>query len=315
MPDLPAISIAITLYNKSDFIVEAIETALAQTVQDFEIVVVDDGSTDDGPTKVRLFDDRRINLQSQPNAGVSIARTRAMHEARGKYVAFLDADDIWRPDHLLHLVGLTRRFPDATLFGNNYVEGSTEPRSTEFVRDVQYHIVDDYFLECAAGRSPFYTSSCMVPRERALALGGFPAGKVCGEDLALWVRLATDGSVAVSNYIGCIYRRGIDSLSWQASYRNAPDVSMAALKELLERHDEWPDRRRQSAREYLFRLALAHGLDALRAGEVDQARSYLRVASDTRLLRSRLWQARLLAFAPKSIRETLFKIDDFARGA
>ena len=183
-----------------------------------------------------------------------------------------------------------------------------------FGRDVHCRIVDDYFLECAGGRSPLYTSSCMVPRERALALGGFPVGKVCGEDLALWIRLAAVGQVAVSNYVGCIYRRGIDSLSWQASYRNAPDVSMATLTDLLGQHDDWPDRRKRSAREYLFRLALAHGLDALRAGDVDQARNYLGIAAGTRLLRSRLWQARLLALMPRQPREAFFRLADKRRG-
>ena len=208
---------------------------------------------------------------------------------------------------------LTRRFQDAALCGNDFIEHSAAAAVAEPAERVCYRVVEDYFLECAAGRSPFYTSSCMVLRERALELGGFPAGNVCGEDLALWIKLAASGPVIVSDYIGCIYRRGIDSLSWQSSYRNAKDVSMTALSELMEKRQDWPDRRRQSAREYFSRLALAHCLDGLRAGELAQADDYLRLAAGTKLSRRRLWEARFLSLAPSEIRRMFFRMADRRR--
>ncbi len=313
MTAIPAISVAITLYNKGAFIVEAIDSVLSQALQDFEIVVVDDGSTDDGPARLSQLNDPRIRVIRQANAGVSVARTRAMREARGRYVAFLDADDVWRPDHLAHLLKLSSLYADASLYGNCFVERSVAMDVNKSPESVLYRVVDDYFLECAAGRSPFYTSSCMVPREQALQLGGFPAGNVCGEDLALWIKLASTGRVAVSNYIGCVYRRGIDSLSRQSSYRNATDVSMSALNGLLEQHADWPERRKQNAREYFYRLALAHCLDGLRAGEIDQAKYYLRLSGGTRYLRRRLWGARLLVYAPRELRNLFFRLADARR--
>jgi glycosyltransferase involved in cell wall biosynthesis len=313
MSGFPAISVATPLYNKGPFIAETIESVLAQSFADFEIVVVDDGSTDDGVAKLSKFAEPRLRIIQEPNSGVSAARTRALRESRGKYVAFMDADDIWRPDHLFHLAELTRRFQGAALYGNGFIEHSATATVVTPAESVRYRVVEDYFLECAAGRSPFYTSSCMVLRERALELGGFPAGNVCGEDLALWIRLAACAPVAVSDYIGCIYRRGIDSLSWQSSYRNAKDVSMMALTELLEERGDWPDRRRQSAREYFSRLALAHCLDGLRAGEVVQAKHYLLLAASTRLSRRRLWEARFLSFAPSQIRKLFFCLADSRR--
>jgi glycosyltransferase involved in cell wall biosynthesis len=315
MTVIPAISVAITLYNKGAFIVEAVESVRSQTFQNFEIVVVDDGSTDDGPTRLLQIEDPRIRVIKQANAGVSAARTRAMSEPRGKYVAFLDADDVWQPDHLIHLLKLSTLFQDASLYGNKFVERSSIKDINESSGNVQYRIVDDYFLECAIGRSPLYTSSCMVPRERALQLGGFPTGDVCGEDLALWIKLASTGAVAVSNYVGCVYRRGIDSLSRQSSYRNATDVSMNALNDLLEQHADWPNRRKQNIREYFYRLALAHCLDGLRAGELDQAKYYLRLSGDTRYLRRRLWEARLLAYAPRELRNLFFRLAENRRAS
>lgn len=311
----PAVSVAIPLYNKAPFVAETVGSALAQTFSNFDIVVVDDGSTDDGVAKLRQFDDPRLVVIRQDNAGVAVARTRAMREGRGTYVAFLDADDIWHPDHLAQLMELTRLFPHAALFGNDFVERSSPgTRSeSETTGPIQYRIVDDYFAECAFGRAPLYTSSCMVLRRRALDFGGFPVGNYCGEDLALWMMLAADAPVAVSNFVGCHYRRGIDSLSRQKSYRNATDVSMSTLDDILKQHVDWPDDRKNSVSEYYFRIALAHCLDCLRAGEIDQARAYLRLSSGTRMLHRRLWEARVLAFAPEPIRRMFFRFSDLRR--
>ena len=91
---------AVPLYNKAGTVVETIGSVLAQSMPAFEIIVVDDGSTDDGAARVRAFDDPRIGVSVQPNAGVSAARTRALAAAQCALVAFLDADDVWLPDHL-----------------------------------------------------------------------------------------------------------------------------------------------------------------------------------------------------------------------
>jgi len=305
----PTVSIAIPLYNKADFIADAVRTALAQTSSDHEIIVVDDGSTDGGAIRLRVIDDPRLRIVRQDNAGVATARTRALREGRGKYVAFLDADDLWHPEHLHHLLIMTRRFPHAALFGNEFAGSVGETSWTDDgCKSIRYRLVEDYFAECAYGRAPFYTSSCMVLRERALELGGFPIGNYCGEDLALWIRLAADGPVVVSNFVGCHYRRGIDSLSWRPSYRNAPGVSMMVLDGLLKAHPDWPPERRQAASEYYCRLALAHGLDCLRAGETGEARNFLRLAAGTQKQRRRLWQAQVLAAAPASLRRALFHL-------
>jgi glycosyltransferase involved in cell wall biosynthesis len=311
----PVVSVAIPLYNKAAFIADTVASALAQTFTNFEIVVVDDGSTDDGAERLRQFADPRLRVVRQDNAGVAVARTRAMQEGQGTYVAFLDGDDIWHRDHLFHLMELCRRFPQAELLGNDFAESlgtATEPEN-ETTRPVQYRVVNDYFSECAFGRAPFYTSSCMVLRERALDLGGFPAGNYSGEDLALWMMLAADGAVAVSSFVGCHYRRGIDSLSRQSSYRNAIDISMWTLDDILKRHHEWPDARKNGAREYYFRIALAHCLDCFRAGEIKHARDHLRLAAGTRMLRRRLWEARVLAYVPGPLREMLFRLSGLRR--
>jgi len=309
MTRAPTVSIAVPLYNKRAFIAEAVASALVQSFADLEIVVVDDGSTDGGANELRNLDDPRLVVIKQDNAGAGAARTRALREGRGMFVAFLDADDVWLPDHLYHLMELVHRFPQCAMFGNGFAE--TAP--AEPLPAVEYRILDDYFSDCADGHPPFYTSSCMVRRQNALDVGAFAAGKVCGEDLALWMRLAAQAPVAISSYIGCHYRRGGDSLSRQSSYRNAPDVSMATLKELLQHHRGWSTDRRRSVNEYFYRLALAHCLDCLRAGEVREARSFLRLSAETSLQRNRLWIGRALALAPSPIRAALFRLSDLAK--
>jgi glycosyltransferase involved in cell wall biosynthesis len=309
MTQPPALSVAIPLFNKAGFIVETVRSALSQSFADFEIIVVDDGSTDDGVSKLRDIDDPRLTVTRQENSGVAVARNQAMQEARGRFVAFLDADDLWQPDHLLHLMRMSDRFPQAALFGNAFVEVVRNEPRRHSERPVQYRLVDDYFSECAEGRPPFFTSSCMVLRRCATESGGFPTPKAAGEDLALWTRMAAGAPVAASDYIGCVYRRTVDSLSSQA-YRLAKDVSMSTLLEILDQHPDWPSERKSSAQEYYFRLALAHCLDCLKAGDVEAAKNFLQISSGTNAQRRRWWQARLLVSTPSAVRKLIFQLRD-----
>jgi hypothetical protein len=148
----------------------------------------------------------------------------------------------------------------------------------------------------------------MVLRERAFALGGFPVGNYCGEDIALWMRLAADAPVAVSDFVGCYYRRGIEGLSQTAAYRNATNIAMQTLEDLLAQRTDWSKERRIAVTEYRSRLALAHCLDCLRAGETKQARSYLRLAGGTRRLRRRLWLARIVMALPRTLQMAVFRL-------
>src|SRR5579885_1362295 len=109
----PRLSVVIPLYNKAPHVARAIESVQRQSVRDFELIVVDDGSTDGGAGIVGAIDDSRIRLITQPNAGASAARNRGVGEARGELIAFLDADDTHNPLFLEEILGLAARHEEA----------------------------------------------------------------------------------------------------------------------------------------------------------------------------------------------------------
>src|SRR5687767_12772807 len=94
------VSVIVPLYNKGPYVRRMLDSISAQTFSDFELIVVDDGSTDDGPVQVDRHPDRRIRMVRQANAGPGAARNRGISEASGELIAFLDADDEWLREYL-----------------------------------------------------------------------------------------------------------------------------------------------------------------------------------------------------------------------
>jgi glycosyltransferase involved in cell wall biosynthesis len=119
------VSVIIPLHNKGKYIWRALNSVLAQTYEDFEVVVVDDGSSDDGPDIVRKYKDQRLRLLHQENAGPGAARNRGIRETSGRYVAFLDADDEWLPDFLKVTLDHLNKNPDCVLCTVGFIDGRT----------------------------------------------------------------------------------------------------------------------------------------------------------------------------------------------
>ena len=191
------ISVVIPLYNKEAHIAEALESVLAQTVLPAEIIVVDDGSTDQGAFVVEEFLNRGVKLVKQENQGVSAARNAGVQEASEAHVAFLDADDFWLPNHLEKLCELIEEFPKAVLYstlyyirrdGSTYLSKSSLPVSWAGV-------VKDFFRTFSEGLSLVNSTTACVKRQALLDIGGFPVGVKRGEDIIVWVRLALDNEV------------------------------------------------------------------------------------------------------------------------
>ena len=189
------ITIIIPLYNKVESIATALNSVLAQTYQDFEVVVVDDGSTDEGAAIVERYADPRIRLIRQDNAGVSAARNKGIAEAKGEYVAFLDADDEWMPEFLTEIVALQQEFPECKAQATNYMISSCGVKSSTVLRKIPFHrirgVLLNYFEVANHSNPPVWTGTVCIERTLLQEIGGFPLGVRSGEDLLTWARIAT----------------------------------------------------------------------------------------------------------------------------
>lgn len=146
---MPFFSVIIPLYNKEGQIKTTLQHVLSQNFVDFEIIIVNDDSTDKSLEIVQSFSDDRITIFSQENQGASSARNFAIKMAKGKYMALLDADDVWYPNHLEEHYKSISMFPEGDLFCNAYAlklsKSHIENASYTIKKRNEPHIIKDYF--------------------------------------------------------------------------------------------------------------------------------------------------------------------------
>ncbi len=206
----PAFSVVIPLYNKAKSISATVRSVLAQDVGDFEIIVVNDGSTDRGPAIVSGIRDRRLRIVHQKNAGVSAARNRGVSSSRAEQIVFLDADDLWQPTLLSTMRGLVQRFPSAGIYATGYTVVDRRGRHdirvpAELLGGDEEGVLKNYFRAAWSGWPPIHTSSICMPKRVFEAAGGFPSGVHCGQDTALWAKVALSSDIVISRENGAIY--------------------------------------------------------------------------------------------------------------
>jgi len=206
------ISVIIPLYNKENYIKRAINSVLNQTYQNFEIIIVNDGSTDSSLEKVKEIKDLRIKIINQKNQGVSAARNRGIKEAKFNYVAFLDADDEWERDYLKTIVNLIKKYPECKVFATNYKIVDSNgyvkyPRINGLPKDFKEGIIDcEKYFEIASKSDPIlWTSAICVEKNAINAIGGFPLGVKLGEDLLVWAKLSYNYNIAYNKNVRAIY--------------------------------------------------------------------------------------------------------------
>jgi glycosyltransferase involved in cell wall biosynthesis len=213
MADVPAVSVVIPHYNKGPYIARALNSVLTQTFPDFEVIVVDDGSTDDGAEIIRGFDDPRIRLIQQENRGVSAARNRGIEAARAELVAFLDADDEWLPKFLETILRLRRKFPEAGAYATAFIEkfsnGTCQKLTFSEIPQGNWEgLIPSYFRSCASGRLPVRSSNVAIPKKVFFSVGMFPVGEWWGEDTDMWGRVALRYPIGFSSGYYAIYNVG-----------------------------------------------------------------------------------------------------------
>ena len=185
-----SVSVITAAYNAEKYIAESIDSVLKQSQSNFEIIVVDDGSTDSTAQIVDSFISKepRITLIRQKNAGVSAARNAGFANSSGKYIAYLDSDDVWKPNHLDLLLS---RFEADKNFG--IVHGDCEEINEQSLKtDIHYHGHEGYLLNniLMGGKWINGPSGSLVSREAVKAVGGFDTDLSNGEDLDFFIRIA-----------------------------------------------------------------------------------------------------------------------------
>lgn len=199
------ISVVIPLFNKKDSIASTMESVLVQTFSDFELLVVDDGSTDGSADVVSSYDDSRIRLIRKPNGGVSSARNEGIRNAKGDWVAFLDGDDLWEPGFLAEIAGMIANFPETGICGTSYYflrsgvkESAEKPLPGDF-----YGLLNN--SSWTFGH--VFCSTAVCCRKVALNDAGMFDERIAyGEDLDVWWRVMLKYPAAFSNKELAVYR-------------------------------------------------------------------------------------------------------------
>jgi len=275
---MPKISVVIPLYNKTPHIQRALQSVFVQTSQDFEIVVVDDGSTDGGADVVRSIYDPRLRLIQQENAGVSVARNRGIQEAKADLVAFLDADDAWKPEFLETILRLRERFPDAGAYATAYElhepNGKViQPRYKDIPPSPWEGLIPNYF-RAALGTPPVWASAVAVPNGVLRDVGYFPIGERLGEDGDMWLRIALRYSIAFSWQIGATYFRDAYNRACDSHFRQSEYCLVETAKESI-RKGEVPPSMLPDLQEYMAKYTISASAQCILARKPEKARQML----------------------------------------
>ena len=203
-------SVVIPLYNKANYIQSCLESVLKQTHKEFEVILVNDGSTDGSEAVVERFQDSRIRLVHQENKGASAARNKGVSLAKHEWIALIDADDYWYPNHLEELQNTIEQFPKADVVCNNYEilldnDFIKQPAfSIEYPLKAQY--IEDYFkgslIDPIAWTSALSFTSSIFKK-----VGEFDTNIKSGQDIDLMVKFGLAATIAFNPKVTMRYHR------------------------------------------------------------------------------------------------------------
>ena len=307
--DQPLVSVVMPAYNAEPYLADALDSALAQTHRQLEIIVVDDGSTDGTPDVLaRYADEPRVRAVRQENAGPAAARNRGLAEAQGQYVAFLDADDLWAPHKLEEQLALFRRSGALGLVYSlrhgrilndrgEWIDDAERNRDyARFRAAGRYcrgrcfrHVVEDIFIAL---------SSVMIPRRVLDHVGGFDPDLITAEDRHLYARIAHDYEVDYVDEPLVVMRRHGDNLSKDP--RREPQT-LDFLRKMADLYPECSLAKKGWMRDAYADCARQSGHDAFHAGRTAQARRELWQACKYRPARLSNWIYLLAALLPKRL--------------
>jgi hypothetical protein len=268
----PVVSVVIPLFNKAGAVRSAVASALAQSIRELEVIVVDDGSTDGGAATLADVGDERLQVVSQENAGVSAARNAGVAAARAEWIAFLDADDMWAVGHLETLLAARQ---DVVACFSNVALASRKGAGLIREQEPAQRIPDYFEFARRTGGYPATASSILVEKAAFLAVGGFPVGRGLGEDVDTWCRLACHGPFRYSGACTAFYDDASDD--GQAAHHARPPEPhpFPARLPSMEADGLVAQQLIPSARRYANFLRLEYARQLIDRGHHAEARSVL----------------------------------------
>ncbi len=234
---MPFFSIVIPLYNKENFVQNTLKSVLNQTFQDFEVIVVDDGSTDKSAEKVKEFNNPKINYFRIENQGVSTARNIGIQKSKANYICFLDADDYWYPYFLEEMHSYILLYPEQKVFAcaiEFQIENKIIPSVYSIEKKGNHQIID--YFESSLKQSALWSSSSVFEKSVFEKSGVFNPKYQAGEDTDLWVRVGLNFPVVFIWKIGARYVFDRNSLS----FNRKKIVSKANFQEYSEYEKQNP---------------------------------------------------------------------------
>ena len=290
------ISVVMPLYNKEAEVERALRSVLEQSLAPGEIIVVDDGSTDGSRAIVeRIIAEHpevEIRLIAQPNGGVSAARNRGIAEAKGDYIALLDADDMWLTGYIAEVCRLMEYYPEADAYSTAFdiVSGTKHVAASTPTTEGYINIAE----EALQRRYPIIPSTATLRRETILRAGGFPEGMRIGEDQWLWVKMVQQEAKF------CFSPMSLVRYSRTASNRSASiyraEQSAHTIEELYDPEGD------NTLNEYVARIAIGKAITQSVRGGTEDARRAANMFAYTTRSRRQLRRLRLLNALPKALR-------------
>ena len=284
---MPFFSVVIPLYNKAPYIGRSLESVLGQSFNDFELIVIDDGSTDEGATIVALYRDPRIRLIYQENSGECAARNRGIMEAKAEWLAFLDADDEYLPNFLEKMHDAITKHPDIGFAFSNILYTGPSGITIKMIKSKYsyFQVIDnycDFLCDHSLGGA---TSSSIAVRKAVLQHAGcFPVGILRGGDIDTWIRL---GWIAKGGYEpSCLahYHNEVPGPSWILSeesprkrlYPQGQGILISSYNN-FKQNGIFPERMKNSWRCCLTGYSLGHVRELIQYGDKKAAwRFYLK---------------------------------------
>jgi len=203
---MPAISVVIPAYNAAKTILETIRSVQRQSFTDFELIVIDDGSTDETLSLLATVEDSRLRILSFENGGISMARNRGIEHARGEFISFLDADDLWTADKLERQLAVLRQQPEAgAAYSWTYI--IDEHSKWLFTIDPVYFEGNVYAQMLVRNFLVSGSSNVLIRRLAVESTGNFDISLKYAQDKDYWIRLAAKWPFALVPHYQILYRR------------------------------------------------------------------------------------------------------------